>query len=197
MGDILNIGAVHNAGDPELNVGIRGNRFVLKKNGNVVYLADYSGNRMDLDADFLLSDGTSVETRILEAEALLIEMDDILDHLYAMYSSDDYWAALEVDDGVILVDDASEYPIVDNWSLESDVAGLRNRVYALEHSLAYIESSMVDVLRTLNIYDSRLDRIESEQRSQKSMLIGAVRELIALRKATNAALNHRFLVDDS
>ena len=59
------------------------------------------------------------------------------------------------------------------------------------------ESSMVDVLRTLDIYDSRLDRIESEQRSQKSMLIGAVRELIALRKATNAALNHRFLVDDS
>ena len=56
---------------------------------------------------------------------------------------------------------------------------------------------MVDVLRTLDIYDSRLDRIESEQRSQKSMLIGAVRELIALRKATNAALNHRFLVDDS
>lgn len=197
MGDILNIGAVHNAGDPELNVGIRGNRFVLKKNGNVVYLADYSGNRMDLDADVLLSDGTSVETRILEAEALLTEMDGILDHLYAMYSSDDYWAALEVDDGVILVDDASEYPIVDNWSLESDVAGLRNRVYALEHSLAYIESSMVDVLRTLDIYDSRLDRIESEQRSQKSMLIGAVRELIALRKATNAALNHRFLVDDS
>lgn len=197
MGDILNIGAVHNAGDPELNVGIRGNRFVLKKNGNVVYLADYSGNRMDLDADFLLSDGSSVETHIIEAETLLTEMDDILDHLYAMYSSDDYWAALEVDDGVILVDDASEYPIVDNWSLESDVAGLRNRVYALEHSLAYIESSMVDVLRTLDIYDSRLDRIESEQRSQKSMLIGAVRELIALRKATNAALNHRFLVDDS
>lgn len=197
MGDILNIAAVHNAGDPELNVGIRGNRFVLRKNGNVVYLEKSNGDKMDLNAEFLLSDGSSVETRILAAEELLEEMDDILDHLYEMYSSDEYWAAIEVADGVVLVDDSSGYPIIDNWSIRSAIDNLQARVTALEGSLREIGSTVADVLYTLQLYDTRLGKVESKQRAQQSMLLGLVGEIIALRNATNAALNHRFLVDDS
>lgn len=197
MGDILNIAAVHNAGDPELNVGIRGNRFVLRKNGNVVYLEKSNGDRMDLNAEFLLSDGSSVETRILAAEELLEEMDDILDHLYEMYSSDEYWAAIEVADGVVLVDDSSGYPIIDNWSIRSAIDDLQARVTTLEGSLREIGSTVADVLYTLQLYDTRLGKVESRQKAQQSMLLGLVGEIIALRNATNAALNHRFLVDDS
>lgn len=197
MGDILNIAAVHDAGDAKLNVGIRGNRFVLKKNGNVVYLVTAGNSRMDLDANFKLSDGTSVENRILDAETQLEEMAEILDHLYEMVSTDEYWAALEVGDGVLLVDDATEYPIVDNWSVDSAIADLQNRVFTLEKSVSTIGDTLTDVLRTLQDYNSHIVDLELRQKQQASLLISTVRELIALRTATNSALNHRFLVDDS
>lgn len=197
MGDILNIAAVHDAGQPKMNVGIRGNRFSLQKSGNVVYLVDASGNRMDFDASLILSDGSSVETRIQDAETQISEMDDLLDHLYGMITTDEYWAALGTDDGFTLIDDATGYPIVDEWTVCDAIDELRTRVCALENLLWDYTATVSDIHSSLNYQEARIYSLELTNRAQTKLIGAVARELSALKSDMASALNHRFLVDDS
>ena len=55
-GEILNLSAIHNGGNPELNVGIRGNSFTIKLSEDKTSLqfVDVNGNKLKLDGDLLL-----------------------------------------------------------------------------------------------------------------------------------------------
>ena len=61
MTDVLNVGAVHNGGSPDLTVGIRSNQFKIGKNEGQVELVDPNNDNAPLRlkaADFVTSDGS-------------------------------------------------------------------------------------------------------------------------------------------
>lgn len=192
MGDIMNIAALHDGGLPRVTAGIRGNRFRLyKPEIDRVDLVDpATGDLLRFRALFEFPDSTVVQERIEDIE-------ELLDHLNEMITTDDYWAAISDDDGALLIDDASLLPIGDNWSLAGAIDDLRDRVTYLEHTVTDLVMFQESVESTLNYYDLRIteqERLMSNTVSQMNRLSAYVTNL---NDVVVNGLNHTFIVDDT
>lgn len=184
MGDILNIAALHDGGLPRATFGIRGNRFRLSKDSNTVTLMDpITGSILNFRANATLSDASLVETHITDLESSY-------DRLYDMVVNDEYLAGIEVDDEILLIDDETEYPIVDNWSVLSTIADLKARIEVIEGHVQDLLNFAQMADTAFGYYDSRINVLEQTQIEQTALLTQLI-------ETVTGGLDHAFIVDDA